>query len=64
MKIALASDKGGFDLKEYIKSYLEGLNYDVVDLTEEPAADFVDSAVAVSRAVLDGKADRGVMFDE
>lgn len=64
MKIALASDKGGFDLKEYIKSYLKGKDYDVIDLTEEPAADFIDSSVAVSRAVLDGKADRGIMFDE
>ncbi|ALB29885.1 galactose-6-phosphate isomerase subunit LacA [Companilactobacillus heilongjiangensis] len=66
MKIALASDKAGFELKNYIKSYLEneGKGYEVVDLSEEPAADFVDSSVAVSRAVLDGKTDRGIMFDE
>ena len=66
MKIALASDKAGFELKNYIKSYLEneGKGYEVVDLSEEPAADFVDSSVAVSRAVRDGKTDRGIMFDE
>jgi len=66
MKIALASDKAGYELKNYIKSYLEneGKGYEVVDLSEEPAADFVDSSVAVSRAVLDGKTDRGIMFDE
>ena len=66
MKIALASDKAGFELKNYIKKYLEneGKGYEVVDLSEEPAADFVDSSVAVSRAVLDGKTDRGIMFDE
>ena len=66
MKIALASDKAGFELKNYIKSYLEneGKGYEVVDLSEEPAADFVDSSVAAAHAVLDGKTDRGIMFDE
>ncbi|MQS75283.1 galactose-6-phosphate isomerase subunit LacA [Companilactobacillus halodurans] len=66
MKIALASDKAGMELKNYIKDYLEneGKGYEVVDLSEQPAADFVDSSVEVSHAVLDGKADRGIMFDE
>ena len=67
MKIALASDKAGFELKNYIKNYLEneGKGYEIVDLTEnEPAADFVDSSVELSHAVLDGKTDRGIMFDE
>lgn len=36
----------------------------MVDLTPTPAADFVDSAVSVSEAVLKGEADRGIMFDE
>jgi len=66
MKIALASDKAGFELKEHIKSYLqgEGKGYEVVDLSEKPAADFVDSSVELAHYILDGKADRGVMFDE
>lgn len=66
MKIALASDKAGLELKNYIKSYLENADkgYEVVDLTVEPAADFVDSSTAVAHAVLDGKTDRGIMFDE
>ena len=64
MKIALGSDKKGFELKEIIKSYLQEQHYTVVDVTEEPAEDFVASAKMVSEAVLEGKADRGIMFDE
>lgn len=64
MKIALASDKNGFALKEHIKKYLEEKNYDVLDLNIEPAEDFVDSSVAVAKAVLSGNATRGIMFDE
>ncbi|SDQ26391.1 galactose-6-phosphate isomerase subunit LacA [Carnobacterium viridans] len=64
MKIALGSDEKGFELKETIKKYLQDKQYSVLDLTEEPAEDFVDSSTAVSKAILEGKADRGLMFDE
>lgn len=64
MKIALGSDKKGFELKETIKKYLQNKGYVVLDVTEEPAEDFIDSSTAVSQAILEGKADRGLMFDE
>ena len=32
MKIAIASDHGGFELKEEIKKYLEGRDIEVLDL--------------------------------
>lgn len=64
MKIALGSDKKGFELKEIIKKYLQDKEYVVLDVTEEPAEDFIDSSTAVSKAILEGKADRGLMFDE
>lgn len=64
MKIALGSDEKGFELKETIKKYLQDKQYSVLDLSEEPAEDFVDSSTAVSKAILEGKADRGLMFDE
>ena len=51
MKIAVAADKAGFDLKETIKTYLTNKGYEVLDLTETPAEDFVDSSVAVAHAV-------------
>ena len=63
-EIAVAADKAGFDLKETIKTYLTNKGYEVLDLTETPAEDFVDSSVAVAHAVLDGTAQRGIMFDE
>lgn len=64
MKIALGSDKKGFELKEIIKSYLQEQKYTVIDTTQEPSEDFIESSKLVSKAVLEGKADRGIMFDE
>ncbi|HAJ69964.1 MAG: galactose-6-phosphate isomerase subunit LacA [Alkalibacterium gilvum] len=64
MKIALGSDEKGFELKEIIKTYLQDQNYTVMDTTEEPAEDFIESSSLVSEAVLSGKAERGIMFDE
>lgn len=64
MKIALAADKKGFELKEHIKDYLNKKGLEVVDLSPQPAVDFVDSSLAVTKAVLSKDADRGVMFDE
>lgn len=64
MKVALGADQEGFALKEEIKEYLTSKGYEILDLTQQPAIDFVDSAVAVSEAVLSKQADRGIMFDE
>lgn len=64
MKIALGSYEKGFALKEIIKNYLEEQNYTVIDTTETAAEDFVESSKLVSFAVLEGQADRGIMFDE
>ncbi|WP_129044459.1 galactose-6-phosphate isomerase subunit LacA [Companilactobacillus metriopterae] len=66
MIIALASDKYGMELKNYIKEYLKNKNkdYKVVDLAEEPFDDFVDSSVELSNYILNKKADRGIIFDE
>lgn len=44
MVIYLSADKDGQDLKNFIKSYLEENNYEVQDLTKEPADDFVEAA--------------------
>jgi galactose-6-phosphate isomerase len=64
MKVALGADQKGFALKEEIKEYLTSKGYEILDLTQQSAIDFVDSAVAVSEAVLSKQADRGIMFDE
>jgi ribose 5-phosphate isomerase B len=63
MKLALGSDHAGFPLKQELKSVLESEGHEVLDLgTHSPApADYPDSAEAVARAVVEGRAERGVL---
>lgn len=63
--IAIGSDHGGFQLKEQLKPFIEGLGYKVVDVgtyTEE-ACDYPDFAYAVGRMVSLGDATKGIMID-
>jgi ribose 5-phosphate isomerase B len=65
MRIALASDHGGFEMKEDLKAYLKELGHTVVDLgpaTADPV-DYPDYAVQVAVAVATGLVDRGIMVD-
>jgi len=64
MKLALGSDHAGFDLKTTLAAYLKGLGHEIVDVgtyNTDPV-DYPDFAVAVGRAVLDGRAERGVLI--
>lgn len=63
MKIALASDHGGFVLKEPLAAFLRKLGHEVEDLgTHSPAAcDYPDFAFAVADAVASGKAQKGIV---
>jgi len=66
MKVALASDHGGFELKEIIKKYLEKeLNAEVMDFgtNSNEAVDYPDFAFLVACAVADKQVDRGIMID-
>ncbi|MDL1892955.1 ribose 5-phosphate isomerase B [Sphingobacteriales bacterium CHB3] len=63
--VAFGSDHGGFQLKEQLKKYAEGLGYKVLDVgtsNEEPC-DYPDFAYAVAKSVSTGEAWRGVMID-
>ena len=65
MKIALASDHGGFDLKEDVKKYLIANGYDILDLgtdNGEESVDYPNYGKACGEAVVGGKADRGIVF--
>ena len=65
MKIALASDHGGFELKEDIKRYLISNNYEVLDLgtyNGEESVDYPNYGKACGEAVVGGKADKGIVF--
>lgn len=63
MKIAVASDHGGYRLKETIKKYLISRNIDVLDLgtDSEESVDYPAFGKACGEAVAFGKADRGIV---
>lgn len=62
--IALASDHGGVDLKSILKKILEGQGMTVLDLgtNDTNSVDYPDFGAALARAILDGKAARGVVI--
>ena len=64
MKIALAADHGGFELKEKVKEYLQQKGYDVLDLGThiEESVDYPNYGKACGEAVMRGDAERGIVF--
>ncbi len=64
MKIVIGSDHAGFQLKVAVGDLLRSLGYDVLDVGafNENPSDYPDFAEAVGRAVLDHKAERGVLI--
>jgi ribose 5-phosphate isomerase B len=63
--VALASDHGGFQLKERLKPLLEqlGLAYEDFGVYDEQPADYPDQALLVAEAVAGGRAARGIIVD-
>ncbi|HEX9712266.1 MAG TPA: ribose 5-phosphate isomerase B [Actinomycetota bacterium] len=64
MRIALGSDHAGFRYKEMFKGVLREMGHDVQDLGVESdamAADYTEISEAVARAVVEARADRGVI---
>jgi len=63
MRIALASDHGGFPLKEKLVVFLTGEGHEVVDFGcgSTAAVDYPDFAVPVGRAVVGKGCDRGIL---
>jgi RpiB/LacA/LacB family sugar-phosphate isomerase len=64
MRIALGSDHAGYSLKEHLASWLAESGHAVYDLgthNSDPV-DYPDYAAAVASAVLDGRADRGIVI--
>ncbi len=64
MKIAVASDHGGFCQKNDLIEYIRSLGHEVEDFgpADETSVDYPDYADPVARAVASGKADRGVLI--
>src|SRR5690242_13448269 len=64
MKLVIGSDHAGFQLKEATGDLLRSLGHEVLDVGafNENPSDYPDFAEAVGNAVLDGRAERGVLI--
>jgi ribose 5-phosphate isomerase B len=65
VKIALGTDHAGFALKQTVHSAILDSGHEVVDCGADemqPDDDYPDFAERVARAVLDGRAERGVLL--
>ncbi len=65
MKIAIASDHGGFELKGFLVDLLRDEGFEVVDLGNhvyDKSDDYPDFADALAKAVAGGKAERGIVI--
>ena len=64
MKIAVAADHGGFELKNIIKEYLTEKGNEIVDFgTNSPeSVDYPDYALLCAREVVSGNVDFGILF--
>ncbi len=63
MRIALAADHAGFELKEKIAGYLEAKGFEVMDLgtDDEEPVDYPDFARALGKVLQEEKAERGIL---
>jgi ribose 5-phosphate isomerase B len=65
LRIAIASDHGGFVLKQDLMGFLRDLGHQVTDLGPDvkEAVDYPDFAIRVAMAVAHDQADVGIMID-
>jgi RpiB/LacA/LacB family sugar-phosphate isomerase len=64
MKIVLGSDHAGFDLKQDLAHFVRDLDHEILDVgthSKDPV-DYPDFSEAVSLAVIEGRADRGILI--
>jgi ribose 5-phosphate isomerase B len=64
MRVAIGADHAGFELKQIIGEYLRSAGHAVIDVgtaSDEPV-DYPDYAEALSKVIVDGKAERGVLI--
>lgn len=63
MRIAIGADHAGFELKEELKKQIADAGHAVLDLGTDStdSVDYPDYSAAVGRAVVAGRADRGIV---
>ncbi len=65
MRIAVAADHAGYELKENLRRALDALGHEVLDMgtrDPDPADDYPDFAAALGKTIQAGRADRGVLI--
>jgi ribose 5-phosphate isomerase B len=65
MRVAIGGDHAGFELKEALREFIGELGSDVFDegaYKYEPLDDYPDFSLAVAKAVVSDKVDRGVLI--
>jgi ribose 5-phosphate isomerase B len=64
MRIAMGCDHAGYPLKVELKAYLSEQGHEVLDLgtDSEKMVDYPDFCAAAARAVVEGRADRGIVL--
>ena len=64
MKIAIACDHGGLNLKNAVKKYLADNGYEVMDFGTDStdSCDYPDYALPAAEAVANGECDRGIVI--
>src|ERR1035437_9658409 len=65
MRIALAADHAGFELKAELLERLAPPGHELIDLGGDgsnPEDDYPDYSLALAEAILEGRADRGLMI--
>ena len=63
MKIGIASDHGGYELKQLIKERLLKLDYKIVDFgndTYDSADDYPDYVIPLAKSIATGEIERGI----
>jgi ribose 5-phosphate isomerase B len=63
MRVGIATDHGGYSLKEELVAHLRDAGHDVVDFGAhelKPSDDYPDFVIPLAKAVAAGKVDRGV----
>ncbi|HEY7165782.1 MAG TPA: ribose 5-phosphate isomerase B [Candidatus Binatia bacterium] len=64
MRIVVGADHAGFELKQNIAAFLRELGHEVTDVgtNSTAAVDYPDFAEALGKAILEGRAERGVLI--
>ena len=64
MRVAIGSDHAGFDMKESLMKFLREIGYEIVDAGTDGTepVDYPDIADAVGKAIIEDRADRGILL--